>query len=111
MKKTFAYLLIIPIAILVFLLVVWIVLFSGRPKVTVNYFAEYNKISKPDGFDPNDNADEFYKEAGKAYVPPSEWAKDAMNREVHELNDVDKTSLKRMDSPKLPLLEISGRRK
>lgn len=94
MRKIFAYLLVIPMAILVFLLVVWIVLFSGKPKVTVNYIAEYNKISRPDGFDPNDNADEFYKEAGKAYVSPSTSAIDARNKEIQDINETDKASLR-----------------
>jgi hypothetical protein len=94
MRKKHAYLLVIPMAILVFLLVTGIFIFGGKPKVTVNYIAEYNKISRPDGFDPNDNADEFYKEAGKAYVSPSMLAKYAANKEFQDINDDDMASLK-----------------
>jgi hypothetical protein len=49
-----------------------IAFFTAEPKVTVDYLAEYNKISKPDGFDPNDNAAELYQKASEVYVRPSE---------------------------------------
>jgi len=40
----------------------------GEPKVTIDYVAEYNKISKPENFEPNQNAAELYKEAVKNFV-------------------------------------------
>jgi len=66
---------------------------AAEPKVTVDYLAEYNKISKPDGFDQNDNADELYKEAGRAYASPSTSASYFRNKEIQDINEVDKTSL------------------
>jgi hypothetical protein len=82
--------------------------FTAEPKVTVDYLVEYNKISKPDGFDPNDNADELYKKAYEVYVQPSEvyegdYERVIMAREAlrwfylssKDINEEDKTSLKK----------------
>jgi hypothetical protein len=40
----------------------------GQPKVTVDYVAEYNKISRPANYDPNQNAAQSYQEAFENFV-------------------------------------------
>jgi hypothetical protein len=85
---------------LVFLLIIaaiaikTIAFFTAEPKVTVDYLAEYNRISKPDGFDPNDNAAELYKKAYEAYVKPSEEAAKAITMWYTDINEVEKGMLK-----------------
>ncbi|MBN2019509.1 MAG: hypothetical protein JW749_04720 [Sedimentisphaerales bacterium] len=52
------------IGILLVLLVLKIVLvLTAKPKVTVDYVAEYNKITIPPNYDPNDNAADNYQKA------------------------------------------------
>jgi hypothetical protein len=36
---------------------------TGKPKITANYVAEYNKITKPENYDPNKNAAPYYEKA------------------------------------------------
>ena len=67
--------------------------FTAEPKVTVDYLAEYNKISKPDGFDPNDNADELYTKAYEVYVRPSEPAINVLDRWYEDINKTEKAAL------------------
>jgi hypothetical protein len=80
---------------------------ADGPQVTVNYYTEYNKISKPNGFDPNDNADELYKKAGEVYVPPTELAAHAKNKEFVGLNENDKV-LKEWLKNNHPSMEYSA---
>lgn len=40
----------------------------GQPKITVDYLAEYNRVSKPANFDPCQNAADLYKEAFNSFV-------------------------------------------
>ena len=70
------------------------VFWTAKPRVTVDYVAEYNRMTRPQDFDPNDNADEFYKESGKAYISPSASARYVRNKEINDLNETDKVSLK-----------------
>ena len=52
------------IGLLLALLILKIVLFlTAKPKVTVDYVAEYNKIARPQNYDPNDNAAPYYQKA------------------------------------------------
>jgi hypothetical protein len=84
---------------LVFLLIIAaiaikvIAFFTAEPRVMVDYLAEYNRISKPDGFDPNDNAAELYKKAYEVYVKPSKEAADAGAKWYADINEADKAAL------------------
>lgn len=42
--------------------------FGAKPKVTINYVAEYNRITRPVNYDPNDNAAPYYQKALDAFV-------------------------------------------
>jgi hypothetical protein len=42
--------------------------FTAKPKITVNYIAEYNRITQPAGYDPNDNAAPFYQKAFDTFI-------------------------------------------
>lgn len=41
---------------------------TARPKITVDYVAEYNRITQPANYDPNDNAAPYYQKAFDAFV-------------------------------------------
>jgi hypothetical protein len=72
----------IKIILLVFLVIVLILIafgfytVRGNPKVTVDYLAEYNKISRPINYDPNLNAQNLYNESIDAFFKmPKKLAK------------------------------------
>lgn len=41
---------------------------TAKPKITVDYVAEYNSITLPENYDPNDNAAPYYQKAFDAFV-------------------------------------------
>lgn len=43
-------------------------LLTAKPKITVDYVAEYNRITLPQNYDPNDNAAEYYQKAFDSLV-------------------------------------------
>ena len=69
------------IGLLLALLILKIVLFlTAKPKITVNYVAEYNQISRPQNYDPNENAAPYYQKAFEAFVDmPDELHKSYIN--------------------------------
>ena len=65
--------LLLVVGVLLALLIVKIVLFlTVKPKVTVDYVAEYNRISLPQNYDPNENAAPYYQKAFDAFIRMSE---------------------------------------
>jgi len=57
------------IGLLLALLILKIVLIlTAKPKVTVDYVAEYNRTACPQNYDPNDNAAPYYQKAFDAFV-------------------------------------------
>lgn len=57
------------IGLLLALLIMKIVLFLiAKPKITVDYVAEYNRTSRPQNYDPNENAAPYYQKAFDAFV-------------------------------------------
>ena len=61
--KKLRKILLIFLAIIATLAVLVFLLTMGAPKVTVDYLAEYNRISQPENYDPRQNAAPLYKEA------------------------------------------------
>ena len=59
----------VVIGLLLALLILKIAFFlTAKPKVTVDYVAEYNKITRPANYDPNDNAAPYYQKALDVFV-------------------------------------------
>jgi len=57
------------IGILLTLFILKIALFlTAKPKITVDYVAEYNRASRPQNYDPNENAAPYYQKAFDAFV-------------------------------------------
>lgn len=57
------------IGLLLALLILKIVLFlTAKPKITVDYVVEYNRTSRPQNYNPNDNAAPYYQKAFDAFV-------------------------------------------
>lgn len=67
MKKFRFFLLTVLTGIIVLAAIVFFML-RGQPKITIDYLAEYNKISRPENYDPCQNAAQLYKEAFESFV-------------------------------------------
>jgi len=84
------------IVLLLALLTLKIVLFlTAKPKITVDYVAEYNRISRSQDYDPNDNAAPYYQKAFDAFVNmPDELRKPYTNWPT-DYNDIEQALLEK----------------
>jgi hypothetical protein len=81
--------------LLVLLVVKVVLLLTAKPKITVDYVAEYNRISRPANYDLNDNAAPYYQKAFDVYVPmPDELRKPHINWPV-DFNDTEQALLEK----------------
>ena len=94
MRLTNKNLLLAVLGLLLAILIGKIALFvTARPNITVNYVAEYNRMSRPQDYDPNDNAAPYYQAAFDRFVdmpgelrwPQMTWTTD--------FNDADRAVL------------------
>jgi hypothetical protein len=60
----------LAVGVLLFALLIFKIHFTltAKPKITVDYVAEYNRITRPQNYDPNDNAAPYYQKAFDAFV-------------------------------------------
>jgi len=63
----FSRILIILIVILAYFLIKILLLMTAAPTVSVDYLEEYSKITRPDNYDPNENAAFYYKKASEVF--------------------------------------------
>ena len=82
------------IGLLLALLILKIVLFlAAKPKITVDYVAEYNRTTRPRDYDPNENAAPYYQKAFDAFVNmPDELRKPYINWPT-DFNESDQNTL------------------
>jgi hypothetical protein len=82
--------------VLLVLFILKIVLFlTAKPKITVDYVAEYNRTSRPRNYDPNDNAAPNYQKAFDAFVDmPDELRKPYINWPA-DFNDIEQALLEK----------------
>ncbi|MBL7189840.1 MAG: hypothetical protein ISS70_26215 [Phycisphaerae bacterium] len=78
------------IGLLLALFILKIVLFlTAKPKITVDYVAEYNRTSRPQNYDPNENAAPYYQKAFDAFVSmPDKLHKSYINWPA-DFNDIE----------------------
>lgn len=89
MKKKLRTFLVVIGIIAAILVVKAVLFFTAKPKVTVDYIVEYNKISCPENYDPNKNAAPYYQKAFEAFVempeelqgPYNNWPTDYLDYE------------------------------
>jgi len=83
------------IGLVLALLVLKVVLFlTAKPKVTVDYVAEYNRISRPQNYDPNQNAAEDYQKAYDAFVEMPVNLKWPLRNWPTDFNEADQNILR-----------------
>jgi hypothetical protein len=54
--------------IIVVIIVRGILFFTAEPKITVDYLSQYNKLTKPNNYDSNENAADYYQKAYDTFV-------------------------------------------
>jgi len=68
--------------------------FAAKPVIKINYLAEYNKLTKPKNYDPNENAAFLYQKAFEAFVEMPEAIKQKANQSPIDLNDSEIATLR-----------------
>ena len=76
MKYALIVVFLLIVIILVFLILKILPLLTAKPTIKVNYLAEYNKVTKPADYDPNQNAAPYYKKAFEILTDIPEAIKD-----------------------------------
>ena len=67
-RKIFLIILLVAIALITTLCVKMYLFFTAKPNIAVNYVAEWDRISKPENYDPNQNAFFDYQKAAAYFV-------------------------------------------
>lgn len=109
MEKKLCSLLIIITIVLVVLIVKAVLFFTAKPKVTVNYVAEYNRISRPADYDPNENAAPHYEKASIVYVETPKPVLQAYASWPGDMNELELGVLRNWLEENSPALEHLGR--
>ena len=88
-----AYLLIIFVVLiltpLILLLLKILPLLTAKPTISVDYIAEYNKLTKPPNYNSNDNAAPYYQKALEALVDIPEDIKEFVQAWPGDMNETE----------------------
>jgi hypothetical protein len=86
----FSRILIILIVILAYLLVKILLLMTAAPTISVDYVAEYSKITQPADYEPNQNAAPYYEEAFDALLGMSKLLQSCRQVWPDDMNDTER---------------------
>lgn len=89
MKKKKKIALAISLIIIAVITVRGVLFFTAEPKVTVNYVAECNRMTRPQNFDPNENAAEDYQKTIDSFVKMPVELKTRYLSKSQDFNDVN----------------------
>jgi len=64
-------------------------LLTAKPTISVDYLTEYNTITKPPNYDPNENAAPYYQKAFEAFVDIPEDIKELQQAWPGDMNEVE----------------------
>ena len=70
-----------------------LVVVTGKPNPAVDYVAEYNRITKPENFDPSENAVPYYRKAIDSFVERPEGLNDYFPKWPGDLDEEQRTLL------------------
>lgn len=90
----FSRILIILIVILAYLLIKILLLMTTTPTISVDYVAEYSKITHPTDYEPNQNAAAYYKKAFDAFSGMSKVLKSCRQVWPDDMNDTERDMVK-----------------
>jgi len=80
--------------LLVFFLFKILPLLIAEPTIKANYVAEYNKITQPANYNPNENAAPYYEKAFEAFVEIPEAIKDNLKDWPADVNNAEFNAMK-----------------
>ena len=84
------------IGLLLVLSILKIVFFlTVKPKITVDYVAEYNRTARPQDYDPNDNAAPYYQKAFDAFVDITDELRKPYINWPTDFNDAERALLEK----------------
>jgi len=109
MGKKSCSILIVGMIVLAVLIVKAVLFFTAEPKVTVNYVAELNRMSRSADYDPNDNAAAYYEKASFAYVETPERVLQAYTNWPGDMNELALDALRKWLGENSPALEYLER--
>jgi len=81
--------------LLVLLILKIALLLTAKPKITVDYVAEYNRTSRPQDYDPNDNAAPYYQKAFDAFVDMPRELRRLYTNWPTDFNEGDQNTLRK----------------
>jgi hypothetical protein len=87
----FSRILIILIVILAYLLIKILLLVTGAPTISVDYVAEYSKITRPADYEPNQNAAPYYEKAFDAFFGMSRLLQSCRQVWPDDMNDTEQS--------------------
>ena len=67
---------------------------TAKPKITVDYVVEYNRTSRPQNFDPNENAASYYQKAFDAFVDKPDELRMLYKYWPTDFNETDQNTLR-----------------
>lgn len=85
---------ILIVIMLVFLILKILPFLTAEPTIKIDYVAEYNKITHPDNYTPNENAAPYYQKAFEALVEIPEAIKENLKAWPGDLDDPQLNALK-----------------
>ncbi len=91
MKKKLGLILVIVGVVLAMVIAEAILFVTAKPKVTVDYVAEYNALTLPANYDPNENAAPYYQKAFDSFVVRPQELGEAGTRWLGDFNDSELT--------------------
>ncbi len=104
-KKKLRYFLIVSAIVLAALIVKAVLFFTAEPKVTVDYVAELNRMSRPANYDPNDNAAAYYEKASIVYAETPNRVLRAHTKWPGDMNELELDALRKWLEENSPALE------
>jgi hypothetical protein len=69
-------------------------LLTAKPTISVDYLAEYNKVTKPLDYDPNQNAAPYYDKAFEAFIEFPEAVEELRQAWPGDMNETELNTLK-----------------
>jgi hypothetical protein len=85
---------VLTVIVLLGLLIIVIPLLTAKPTITVDYVSEYNRITQPANYDPNENAAFDYEKAYEAFVEMPEVIKENKRLWPGDLKDNELDTLR-----------------
>jgi len=71
-----------------------VLLLTAKPKITVDYLAEYNRTSRPQNYDPNENAAPYYQKAFDSFVDKPRELRRLYTNWPTDFNETDQKTLR-----------------